>query len=65
MIEVIRLNGTKYWLNPHLIETMEQLPDLTITTLSGRKIVLKNTPEQIINEIIAYRKKIGINTQEA
>ena len=64
MIEVVRLNGKKYWINPHMIESMEQNPDLTLSMLSGKKIIVKNTPEDIIEKIIAYRQKIGINTQE-
>lgn len=64
MIEVMRLNGDKYWINPHMIESMEQNPDLTLSMLSGKKIVVKNTPEDVIEKIIAYRQKIGINTQE-
>jgi len=64
MIEVMRLNGKKYWINPHMIESMEQNPDLTLTMFSGRKIIVKNTPEDIIEKIIAYRQKIGINTQD-
>ena len=64
MIEVMRLDGKKYWINPHMIESMETNPDLTLSMLSGRKIVLKNTPEDVIEKIIAYRRKIGINSQE-
>ncbi|MBR3543224.1 MAG: flagellar FlbD family protein [Treponema sp.] len=64
MIEVERLNGTKYFINPHMIESMECLPDLTITMLSGKKVIVRNSPEDIINKIVDYRKKIGINTQE-
>ena len=64
MIEVSRLNGSKYFLNPHMIESMECLPDLTITMLSGKRIVVKDTPDEIIEKIIAYRQLIGINTQE-
>ncbi|MBQ9494535.1 MAG: flagellar FlbD family protein [Treponema sp.] len=64
MIEVMRLNGKKYWINPHMIESMEQYPDLTLCMLSGKKIVVKNSPEDVIEKIIAYRQKIGINTQE-
>lgn len=60
----MRLNGDKYWINPHMIESMEQNPDLTLSMLSGKKIVVKNTPEDVIEKIIAYRQKIGINTQE-
>jgi len=64
MIEVERLNGSKYFLNPHMIESMESLPDLTITMLSGKKVIVRNSPEDIINKIVDYRKRIGINTQE-
>lgn len=64
MIEVNRLDGKSYWVNPHMIESMESNPDLTLTMLSGKKIVVKNPPEDVIEKIISYRKKIGINTQE-
>lgn len=64
MIEVMRLDGKKYWVNPHMIESMESNPDLTLTMLSGRKLIVKNSPSEIIEEIISYRKNIGINSQE-
>ena len=50
MIEVTRLNGKKYWINPHQIEMMEQMPDLTITLLSGKTIVL-GVLERHINHV--------------
>lgn len=64
MIPVTRLDGSKYWINPHMIESMEKNPDLTITFFSGKKVVLKDNPDDVIKEIISYRKKIGINNQE-
>jgi flagellar protein FlbD len=64
MIDVMRLDGKKYWVNPHMIESMESTPDLTLTMLSGKKIIVKNSPEEVINKIIEYRKKIGIDRQE-
>ena len=60
MIEVTRLNGKKYCVNPHQIESMEENPDLTITLLSGKKVVVHETPEEIIERIVSYRKKIGM-----
>jgi len=64
LIKVTRLNGVEYWLNPHLIEVIEKRPDTTITLLSGKKIVVKESPEEIINKIIEYRRKLGISLQE-
>ena len=60
MIEVTRLNGKKYWVNPHQIESMEQNPDVTLALLSGKKIVVKEAPEEIIERSVIYRKKIGM-----
>lgn len=65
MILVERLNGSKYFINPHMIESMECLPDLTITMLSGKKIVVRNSPEDVVNKIVEYRSRIGINGQES
>ena len=60
MIEVTRLNGKKYWVNPHQIESMEQNPDVTLALLSGKEIVVKESPEEIIERMVIYRKKIGM-----
>ena len=59
MIQVTRLNGTKYWINPHQIETIECNPDVTLQMLSGKYYVIKETPEEILEAIVAYRRKIG------
>lgn len=64
MIDVMRLDGKIYWVNPHMIESMETTPDLTLTMLSGRKIIVRNSPEEIINKIIEYRRNIGVDKQE-
>ncbi len=60
MIRVTRLNGVEYWLNPHLIETVEMTPDTTITLISGKKLVVKEAPQEIFREIIEYRQKLGV-----
>ena len=64
MIDVMRLDGKIYWVNPHMIESMESTPDLTLSMLSGKKIIVRNSPEEIIQKIIDYRRKLGIDQQE-
>jgi len=64
LIKVTRLNGTEYLLNPHLIESVDSTPDTTITLVSGKKVVIKETPEEVMDEIIAYRKRLGISGNE-
>ena len=64
MISVTRLDGNIYWINPHMIESMEKTPDLTITCLSGKKVVVKDSPEELIQRIVDYRRRLGISAQE-
>lgn len=64
MIDVIRLDGEKYWVNPHMIESMEETPDLTLTMLSGKKLIIRNSPAELIEKIISYRRNLEINSQE-
>ncbi len=64
MIPVTKLDGSRYWINPHMIESMEENPDLTVTFFSGKKIVIKDKPETLIESIISYRRQIGIGKQE-
>ena len=64
MIKVTRLNGIEYLLNPHLIESIDQTPDTTVTLVSGKKVVVKETPKQVVDEIVSYRKRLGISGNE-
>uniref|UniRef100_A0A7C3E1G8 Flagellar protein FlbD n=1 Tax=Gracilinema caldarium TaxID=215591 RepID=A0A7C3E1G8_9SPIR len=59
MIQVTRLDGTEYYINPHQIESIETHPDTTLIMLSGKKVIVREKPQQIIERIIAYRKLIG------
>jgi len=59
LIKLTRLNDTEYWLNPHQIETIEKRPDTTISLLSGKKLVVRESPELIVERIIAYRRSLG------
>jgi flagellar protein FlbD len=59
MVEVTQLSGKMYWINPHQIETILANPDVTLTMLSGKSIVVKEKPDEIVDMIINYRKRIG------
>lgn len=64
MIKVTRLNGSQYWINPHQIEIIESNPDVTLSMLSGRRFIVKESPEQVLEAIVAYRKRIGVFKNE-
>jgi flagellar protein FlbD len=59
MIEVTRLDGRTYYVNPHQIEYIESNPDTTLVMLSGKRLVVRERYEQIFERIVSYRKLIG------
>ena len=58
MIEVTRLNGTKILINPDLIEFVEETPDTVISFTTGRKIIVKESRQEMKNLVKLYRKDI-------
>lgn len=65
MIKVTRFNGGIYYINPHLIESIESHPDTTITVMPSKKLVVKESIEEVISRIINYRRSIGISCSDA
>ena len=60
MIKLTRLNDSQLYVNPHQIEFMESTPDTIIKMLSDRKIIVKESCDEVIEMIVNYRKRIGI-----
>lgn len=58
MIKLTRINGKEYYLNCELIETLESTPDTVVTLTDGKKYVVAETPEKILEKIIEYKKRI-------
>ncbi len=58
MIEVTKLNGLKTLINPELIETVESNPDTVISFTTGRKIIVKESRQEVNNLVKSYRKEL-------
>ena len=58
MIEITKLNGVRILVNPHLLETVEETPDTVITLTTGKKIIVKESRQEIKNLVELYRKGI-------
>jgi len=61
MIEITKLNGTKTLINPDLIEMVESTPDTMITLTTGRKIIAKESRQEVNNLVKSYRKELSVN----
>lgn len=54
MISVTRLNGSQLWLNPMLIETVEETPDSVVMLTNGHRYVVRETPGEIAERVRAF-----------
>jgi flagellar protein FlbD len=59
VIKVHSIKDKEYYINPHQIESIESRPDTTLLMLSGKYVVVKESVEEVIDEIVAYRRRIG------
>ena len=59
MVEVTRLDGFTYYVNPHQIEYMETNPDTTLVMLSGKRLVVREGYQAVFDRIVEYRRLIG------
>ena len=64
MIRVTRLNGEQFALNPDLIERVEAHPDTVAFLLDGTKYVVKETVDEVLEEIREYRAGILATSYE-
>lgn len=64
MILLTHLNGNPIYVNPGLIETLESTPDTVITLTNGKKILVKENPEEVTARIIAFKRE-GSDRQAA
>ena len=64
MIRVTRLNGERFALNPDLIERVEGHPDTVAFLVDGTKYVVKETVDEVLQEIRDYRAAILATSYE-
>lgn len=58
MLEVTRLNGSIYYLNPDMMMFVEATPDTVITLTSGDKVMVKETPQQLRDQFMALKQEM-------
>lgn len=58
MIQLTRLNNQTFVVNSDLIKFIDRSPDTVITLLSGEKIVVRDSVEQVLDRIVEFRRLI-------
>ena len=55
MIKVTRINHKTLTINSDLIEFIEETPDTLIKMTTGRKIVVEESEDEVVEKIIRYK----------
>ena len=58
MVKITRLNNVEQIINSDLIEFIDSTPDTNITMTTGRKVIVRESVDEVIDRIIAYKKRI-------
>ncbi len=57
MIELTRIDGSTFYLNPDLFEVLEGNHDTHITLVNGHKYICAERPDVIIERIATFRRQ--------
>ncbi len=57
MIRVTRLNNSEFWINPDLIQFIEETPDTVISLTTGVKVVVLEPAAEIVQAIVDFRRR--------
>ncbi len=58
MIELTKLNDTKLTVNAEIIELIEETPNTVVTLTTGKKLIVRESREEVTELVIAYKRRI-------
>jgi len=58
MIQLTRLNHHPLVVNSDLIKFVEQAPDTVITLVSGDKIVVRESAQDVLERVVQFRRSV-------
>ena len=59
MIKVTRLDHTELVINCDLIEFVESTPDTMISLVTGKKIMVSENIDEVIDRVAEFKRKAG------
>ena len=60
MIELTKLNNKKFVINSELIETIEAMPDTTISLTTGNKFVVRESVPEVVHKVIEFKQAFNM-----
>lgn len=59
MIKLTRLNGSEFWVNQDHIQFLERTPETVLSLADGKKLTVKETPEELIEKVLQFRSLVA------
>ncbi len=56
MVKLTKLNGNPIVVNADLVEFIEETPDCLLTMTTGRKLMVREKQEEVMQQLLAYRQ---------
>lgn len=63
MIAVTRLDGSEFLVNDDLILQVERTPDTVLTLSTGLRLLVKESPEELVRRVVEFRRRIYAGQQ--
>ena len=58
MIKLTKLDGSEMYINPDLIETIEETPDTHITLMNGNRYLVRDSARRVVDRIVVFKARI-------
>ncbi|MBL0388918.1 flagellar FlbD family protein [Tumebacillus sp. ITR2] len=60
MIPVTKFNRSTVYVNATLVEQVESTPDTVITLVNGKKLIVRETVEEVLKRVEGYYRRVGL-----
>ena len=64
MIKVTRINDSELVINADLIEFVESTPDTIISLTTGKKVVVRESTDEIIDRVARFKRLASARTYD-
>lgn len=64
MIKVTRINDTELVINADLIEFVEAIPDTIISLTTGKKIMVKETIDEVVERVASFKRRASARLEK-
>lgn len=65
MIRLTRINGEAFILNASLIQYVESRPDTYITLTTEERLIVKETPDEVLRRTIDFQRAVRLPARAA